>query len=46
MPAGFLNCLKNGGKIITKTLKDDKYIKMCKLGGKWYPGETHVKKGK
>jgi len=40
MPQAFLNCVSQGGKVITKDLGDGKYIKICYLNGKSYPGET------
>jgi len=44
MPAGFERCVKSGGRVRTKKLKDGKYIKICFLNGKSYAGEVH--KGK
>ena len=48
MPAGFDECRRKGGKIRTKKLKGGKYIHICWLDGKAYPGEvkTVVAKGK
>ena len=44
MPADFLKCESEGGKMITKSLPDGKYIHLCKdKAGKWYKGETHKK---
>lgn len=28
-PKGFTDCIKNGGKAVTKKLKDGRYIKIC-----------------
>jgi hypothetical protein len=44
MPEAFEQCRLNGGKIITKKLKGDKYIHLCKLNGKWTSGEVRTKK--
>ena len=43
MPKEFEQCIKNGGNVITKTLKSDKYISLCRIDGKWYPGEVKKK---
>jgi len=40
MPEDFLNCVKKGGRVRTKKLKDGKYIKICFLKGKSYAGEV------
>jgi putative hemolysin len=29
MPQAFLNCIKQGGKVITKRVNQDEYIKIC-----------------
>jgi len=43
MPKAFTDCVKSGGKVITKKLSAGRYMKMCKSkGGKWHAG--HVKK--
>jgi putative hemolysin len=45
MPKDFDNCVSAGGKVITKSLSNGKYIHLCKTsGGKWKSG--HVKKAK
>lgn len=44
MPKAFLDCVKQGGKVITKKLPDNKYIKVCYLRGKSYSGEVKTKK--
>ena len=44
MPKEFLNCIRKGGKVFTKKLKGDKYIKICKIGGKSYSSEVHSRK--
>lgn len=47
MPKAFETCVKNGGKVRTKTLPGGKYMKICILNGKTYAGEVHTKeKGK
>lgn len=41
MPEDFIRCVKNGGKIVTKKLKGDKYIKICyDKDGNSYSGEV------
>ena len=46
MPEAFLKCVRDGGRVITKTLKGGKYIRICYKNGKAHPGEVHTKKGK
>ena len=47
MPAEFDAAVKAGGKVITKILKDGKYMHLVKTkGGKWIAGEVKEKKGK
>ena len=43
MPAGFDNCRANGGRIRTKSLGGDKYMHVCFLGGKSFPGYVKTK---
>jgi len=43
-PQNFNNCRKNGGKIRTKTLSGNKYMHICFLNGKSFPGEVKTKK--
>lgn len=43
MPADFLKCVADGGKVITKDLGNGEYIKICFKDGKSYPGETMKK---
>ncbi len=45
MPEAFNKCVKSGGKVRTKSLKDSKYLRICFKGGKSYAGEVK-KKGK
>ena len=42
MPKDFEDCVKNGGKVKTKKLSKNKYIKICYLNGKSYSGEVHT----
>ena len=44
MPESFNRCVKAGGRVRTKKLKDGKYIHICFKNGKSYAG--HVKKKK
>jgi len=45
MPEAFTNCQKNGGKIITKKLKGNKYMHICyDKQGNAHPGEVKEKK--
>lgn len=46
MPEGFDKCVKNNGRVRTKTLKDGKYIHICFKDGKSYPGEVKTKRKK
>jgi len=41
MPEAFERCIRGGGRVRTKTLKNGKYIKLCFLNGKSYAGEVH-----
>jgi len=43
MPKGFEMCRKAGGKIRTKQLSSGKYMHICFLNGKSYPGEVKTK---
>lgn len=44
MPADFTKCVNNGGKVITKTLKGDKYLHVCyDKNGKSHVGEVKQK---
>jgi len=44
MPADFLKCVKNGGKVRTITMPGNKYVHVCSIGGKSYYGEVKKKK--
>jgi hypothetical protein len=41
MPKEFIDCVKNGGKVITKKLSKNKYMHICyDKKGNAYPGEV------
>lgn len=45
MPKAFTDCVKNGGKVITKKLPKGKYMHICyDKEGNAYPGEVKEKK--
>ncbi len=44
MPEDFLKCIENGGKVITKRVNKNQYIKVCYKDGKNYSGEVHTYK--
>jgi putative hemolysin len=46
MPADFTRCVSQGGKVRTKKLSNGRYLHICYLNGKSYPGEIKKKKGK
>lgn len=43
MPADFDKCVRDGGRVRRKTLKDSKYINICFKDGKSHAGEVHEK---
>ena len=44
MPKAFLNCVKKGGKVITKKVDKDRYMHICyDEKGKAHPGEIKYK---
>ena len=44
MPRSFELCQAHGGKVITKKLKDGKYMRLCKTPrGRWVQGEIRKK---
>jgi len=43
MPEPFLKCVREGGKVRTKSLKGGKYIRICYKNGKSYSGEVREK---
>ena len=44
MPAAFEKCRSMGGKIRTKSMSKNRYMRMCILKGKTYMGEMKTKK--
>ena len=46
MPADFLKCVADGGRVRTETLPHGKYVRICYIGGKSYRGEVKTKKRK
>ena len=47
MPASFLKCVAEGGKVVTKKLPGGKYIHLCKSkSGRWFAGEVKKRKKK
>ena len=46
MPKAFVQCVKAGGRVRTKKLKGNKYMRICFKGGKSYAGEVKTKKKK
>ena len=44
MPAGFLKCVRDGGRVRSKRIDKDHYIKICYIGDKSYAGEKHTYK--
>lgn len=45
MPKPFEDCVKNGGRVRTKTLSGGRYMHICYLNGKSYTGEVKQRKG-
>ena len=43
MPQDFLKCVKAGGRVRTKSLKDNKFIRICFKDGKSYSGEVQTR---
>jgi len=43
VPKEFNACVKNGGRVRTKTLSNGRYIHICFLNGKSYAGEVKTK---
>ena len=43
MPRAFEACIRAGGRVRTKSLKDGKYIHICFHKGKSYAGEVKQK---
>lgn len=46
MPAAFLACVASGGKVRTKKIGKNKYMRICFKGGKTYNGEVKTRKKK
>lgn len=47
MPKDFMDCQKSGGKVVTKSLKGNRYIHICYgKDGKSYTGEVKTRKKK
>lgn len=45
MPKGFDNCVKAGGRVVTKKLKNNRYLHICyDKKGKAHSGEIKTKK--
>lgn len=44
MPADFERCVRQGGKVITRSLAHGRYIHICYLGNKSFAGEVKTKK--
>jgi hypothetical protein len=45
MPKGFNDCVKAGGRVVTKKLKGNKYLHICyDKSGKAHSGEVRTKK--
>jgi len=44
MPKDFENCAKQGGRVRTKTLSGNRYIRICFKDNKSYAGEAKKKK--
>jgi len=43
-PQSFTNCVKRGGKVITKELSGGRYMHLCKDKQGWHNGEVKTKK--
>lgn len=44
MPAPFNRCVRNGGKVRTKSLPNNKYMHICYKDGNSFGGEVKTKK--
>jgi len=44
MPAAFESCVKRGGRVRTKTLSGNRYMRICYIGGKSFAGEVKTRK--
>jgi hypothetical protein len=46
-PQNFVSCINSGGKVVTKQLKDNKFVHICYgKDGKSYTGEIKTRKKK
>ena len=43
MPIAFNKCVKQGGRVRTKSLSENRYMHICFLNGKSYAGEVKTK---
>lgn len=43
IPAQFDACVKSGGRVRTKSLKEGKFIRICFKDGKSFAGEVQIK---
>jgi len=43
MSKAFLECVKKGGLVKTKSLSENRYMRVCSLEGNTYAGEVHTK---
>lgn len=43
MPQAFEDCVSSGGQVRTKTLPGNRYIHICYIKGKAYPGDPKQK---
>jgi hypothetical protein len=46
MPKAFTSCVSRGGRVRTKRLSGNRYIKLCFSNGKSHAGEVKKRKGK
>lgn len=44
MPAAFEKCRKQGGRIRTRSLKGNRFMPICFLGGKSFAGDVQKRK--
>lgn len=45
-PAEFIRCAQTGGRVRTKKLSNNRFIKFCFKGGKSFAGEVKTRKTK
>ena len=43
MPADFDKCIRDGGRVRTKSLPDNKFMRICFKGGKSFSGEVKTR---